>query len=156
MKLYCVRHGEAFSSAEDSKRTLTIPGSQDVEKIARYLKLQGVGISQLMHSPRLRAKQTAQIFAEQLAIEKVTECESILNEEADVTHMLTMIQSWGEDTMLVGHLPFMYKLVSALAMGDANYYPIVNYPPATVVCLEYFEQQRWVIDWLLNPGIVSE
>lgn len=156
MKLYCVRHGEAEPVDIDPERPLTAKGRQEVERVAYYLRDHGVKVLHIMHSTKLRAKQTATIFAKALMTEQVTECESILDEDADVSTLMEMIPTWTEDTLIVGHLPFMPRLISGLVMGNPNIYPIVNYPPAGVVCLEHFDQDRWIIQWILNPYLVSE
>ena len=155
MKLYCVRHGEANSIEVDPNRALSKKGTADVEKLADYLAPHRLTIPHLMHSSLTRAQQTAAILAQKLDVEEVTECAALLDESADVQPLIDMIPAWTEDTMLVGHLPVMMQLISALVVGDANYVPIVRCPPGTIVCLDYYESQRWVVDWILSPGIVS-
>ena len=151
MKLYCVRHGEAASAERDAERPLTEQGVNDVTRVAAYLANCDVKIAHVMHSTKLRAKQTATILSEALTPPQLTECASILDEQNAIEPMVEMIKTWTDDTMLVGHLPFMPRLVSALVIGDAENYPIVNYPPGTVVCLELYDQHRWIINWILGP-----
>jgi len=151
MKLYCVRHGEAASAECDAERPLTEQGVNDVTRVAAYLARCDVNVAHVMHSTKLRAKQTASILSEALMPSQLTECESILDEQNAIEPMVEMIKTWTDDTMLVGHLPFMPRLVSALVIGDAKNYPIVNYPPGTVVCLDLYDQNRWIINWILGP-----
>ncbi len=154
MKLYCVRHGEAMPPEVDPDRPLTEQGRLEVLRVAAYLGHCDVKAVHILHSTKLRAKQTAEIFADALASGRIAECESILDEQNAVEPMVDMIKTWTDDTMLVGHLPFMPKLVSALVIGDSENYPIVNYPPGTVVCLDGHDQERWIIDWILQPQLV--
>lgn len=154
MKLYCARHGEAFSADVDPERSLTDQGKSDVAVMAQQLALHDVDIQHIMHSPKLRASQTAEIFAAYLQIDNLTEVERLLGEDESVEPLVEMIQTWTDDTMLVGHLPFMSKLVSALVLQEEHYLPIVNFPPSAVVCLEYYDQGRWLINWVLRPNIV--
>ena len=154
MKLYCVRHGEAQPVDVDPQCGLSVTGKEDVTAVAQQLHSQQLYIPHILHSSKLRAVQTAQIFAQALGVEQVTETETLLDVDAEVQPLLEMIHSWNQDTMLVGHMPFMEKLVSALVIGDENNYPIVNFLPGTVICLEFNEQRRWVINWLLRPSIV--
>ncbi len=156
MNLYCVRHGEAESADVDPERPLTENGRQEVERVANYLHGHDLKVAHVMHSTKLRAKQTAEIFAEAMMPGQVTECESILDEDANVMELMQMIPAWTDDTMIVGHLPFMPRLISGLLIGNPHIYPIVNYPPAGVVCLQHFDQHRWIIQWILNPFLVSE
>lgn len=154
MKLFCVRHGEAFSADEDPNRALTPKGNDDVARVANYLKTQDVHMDEVLHSQKLRAKQTANIFANALSVDQINETDTLLDAEGDVTPLADMIPGMSGNVMLVGHLPFLYKLISELVINDENNYPLVNYPPGTVVCLEYGENQRWVISWILRPDLV--
>lgn len=154
MKIYCVRHGEAEESDVDPERPLTEHGVSDIESIARFMGEAGLHIDHMLHSPKLRAVQTAQIFASYLQADQVNECDTLLDEDNDIQLLVDMIPAWHGDTMLVGHLPYMYKLISALVLGQADFYPIVNYPPGTVVCLDRYDNERWIISWLLNPRLI--
>ncbi len=156
MKLYCVRHAEAMQPDVDPQRGLTPKGRADVTKIAQYLGYRGVHVAHIFHSAKLRARQTAEILAANINTGQISENDALLGEQNSVEPMLEMIGTWSEDTLLVGHLPSMSKLVSALVVGNEEQYPIVNFPPGTVVCLEYYEHHRWIINWLLRPNIVPE
>lgn len=156
MNLYCVRHGEAELAEVNPERPLTNKGRLEVERVAHYLQSHHIKVAHVMHSTKLRAKQTAEIFADALAPGQTTECESILDEDADVNVLIEMISTWTDDTLIVGHLPFMPKLISGLVIGNPDIYPIVNFPPSGIVCLQHFESHRWIIQWLLNPQLVSD
>lgn len=45
-----------------------------------------------------------------------------------------MVNGWTDDSRLVGHQPFLGKLVSRLVLGEER--TLVDYPSGTVVCLE--------------------
>jgi phosphohistidine phosphatase len=57
------------------------------------------------------------------------------------------------DTMVVGHLPFMAKLVSHLVTGDDSP-TLVAYQPGAVVCLELIEKD-WQINWMVRPELLG-
>ncbi len=156
MKLYCVRHGEAESAAVDPARGLTLQGRHDVTKVGRYLGARGVSVHHILRSGKERAKQTAEILAAQMKVAQIDEVERLLDPDALTSPLLDMIGAFTDDTMLVGHLPFMAKLVSALVIDNDAYYPIVQYPPGTVICLEYYEGRRWIVNWILQPVIVPD
>lgn len=153
MKIYCVRHGEAEEADVHPERPLTEQGCVDVEKLARFMGEAGLHVDHMLHSPKLRAVQTAEIFARYLNADQVNECATLLDEYSEVGPILDMVPMWHGDTMLVGHLPFMYKLISGLVLQDPNNYPIVNYSPGTVICLDRYNE-RWVISWHLSPGLI--
>ena len=156
MKLYCVRHAEAENVPEDKQRCLSAKGEEDVKKIACFLQKYDLHVHELMHSDKLRAVQTAKILASHLKVDQMTERGLLLDANAPIDVAVAEIKLLMDDTMLVGHLPFMDKLVSALVARNENFFPIVKFPPATVICLETVEDQHWVINWVLQPQLIVD
>lgn len=154
MKLYCVRHGIACGSEVNPARPLTDLGAMEVANIAGYLSQRGVVIDHIMHSCQLRATETAALFAQAFPAACITVCDTLLTEQGDIEPLLAVIAAMEEDTLLVGHLPFLLKLISTLVAGDVNLSPIVKFSPGTVICLEHGQNGRWVINWLLSPAMV--
>lgn len=68
LELYLIRHGIAAERGpkwpDDSKRPLTPEGIARLRKAAEGLIAAGVEIDQIVTSPLVRAKQTADVFAE--------------------------------------------------------------------------------------------
>jgi phosphohistidine phosphatase len=68
LELYLIRHGIAAVRGEeypdDSKRPLTSEGINRLRKEAKALEALAVGFDQIVSSPLVRAKQTADVFAE--------------------------------------------------------------------------------------------
>ena len=77
-----------------------------------------------------------------------------LNPNDPVEPMALTIAYWTSDVVLVGHLPFMAKLVARLVAGDERK-PVAAFVPGTVVCLEQAEAGDWVIAWMLRPELAS-
>jgi phosphohistidine phosphatase len=154
MKLYCVRHGEAVAALENPERPLTERGMIQVEAMAQQLVGANVHVMHMIHSQRLRARQTAEILAQALKPQLVTESASGLDETDSVDDTVEMIRYWHDDTMIVGHMPFMSRLVSALVLDDSHL-QIINFPPGAVVCLEHATDMQWVINWVLTPDIIT-
>lgn len=153
MKLYCVRHGEALPAPIDAERPLSDQGRSDVQGLARHLKDCGLHVHEIMHSDRLRAVETATLLAETLKPDELTQCDNGLDGLDSVEYMVDQINTWSDDTMLVGHLPMMSRLVSALVMHNADY-PMVNFAPGSIVCLDQVDPGRWIVNWLLRPRIL--
>jgi phosphohistidine phosphatase len=154
LKLYCVRHGEALSAVDDASRPLSPTGIHDVNRLAQYLASCGVEIPTIMHSPKERAKQTATIIGSVMKTANVVEADHGLDELDPLDQILEQIPLLHEDTMLVGHLPFMSQLVSALVTDNPDL-PLVRFGPASIVCLEQHEAQRWIINWLVSPQLLA-
>ncbi|MFV1973423.1 MAG: phosphohistidine phosphatase SixA [Thiohalobacterales bacterium] len=154
MRLYLVQHGEAVAKDVDPERPLSEQGVHDVTAIAGALRHAGIRVERVWHSGKCRAEQTAEILAKQVvraaAVEPVdgihpNDPVAVFAEDADV---------WDQDTLVVGHLPFMARLVSLLASGDPEQ-AVVRYSPGSVVCLERRDTD-WVILWMLRPELFAD
>jgi phosphohistidine phosphatase len=153
MKLYLVQHAEAKREEEDPTRPLSERGWKDIKKVADFLKKGGIGVSEILHSGKLRAKQTAEVLAE-----NISPSEGV--KEAEGLSPLDDPNIWGKkleekpgDVMLVGHLPHLSKLAGLLLTGDQDRKP-VNFKMGGVVCLEKDEAGNWSVQWILIPQIL--
>ena len=158
MKLFCVRHGRAEQLPDHTgERPLTQKGIDEVSKMATYLKRQGIHVAHLMHSGKLRARQSAEILAvtEVAAAGQTPEVCALLGSDYHTAPLINLIQEWHDDTMLVGHMPFMSQLVSALILGK-DIYDILRFSPGMVVCLERIENYRWILNWAVSPDLVPD
>src|ERR687897_643977 len=70
----------------------------------------------------------------------------------EVEAVARRISDWTSDVMLVGHLPFMGKLVAHLVAGDERK-PVAAFVPGTVVCLEQGEAGHSAIMWMVRPEL---
>jgi phosphohistidine phosphatase len=61
--------------------------------------------------------------------------------------------AWAEDTLLVGHLPFLARIVARLLVGNAEA-ELVAFRPGSAVCLERGGQGRWQLVWMLRPELM--
>ena len=152
MYLYLVRHGEAKSKEEDPERGLTEKGEQNVRTVAKEIARIKIHVSDIFHSPKPRAQQTAKIFAEQLKPEKGIDQSDNLLPDDDPGLWRMRLAGMKEDAMLVGHLPFMARLTGLLLCGDADRM-FVDFKPGGVVCLKRVES-RWAIEWMIVPEMV--
>jgi phosphohistidine phosphatase len=152
MRLYLVQHGDAVPEQSDPERPLSAAGRRDVEAVARLLASNAIRAERVAHSGKLRAQQTAELLAAVLAPGMVPETMTGLNPNDPIKPMARTIAEWTSDVMLVGHLPFMGKLVAHLVAGDQRK-PVVAFVPGTVVCLEQGETNRCAITWMVRPEI---
>ena len=63
------------------------------------------------------------------------------------------INEMDEDTAIVGHLPFLDRLLGLLVLGDADR-RIVDLKPVSTVCLKPAGDGRWLIEWAIDPGVI--
>ncbi len=108
---------------------------------------------QICHSGKPRARQTAEIFAGKLSVSQTGKLEGI-SPNSPVEEFIPTLLSWQQDTMVVGHLPFMARLAACLLTGDAEK-PVVEYRPGSVACLERLDESQWTLLWMLRPELLS-
>ena len=155
MRIYLVQHGEAVPAEVDPERPLSAAGEADVRRMAAALRSGGVSLARVLHSGKRRAEQTAEMLAAALGAAVQAEARSGLNPNDATASVAQEAASWEQDTMLVGHLPFMARLASRLIAGreDAD---IVAFRPGSVLCLERTEQRAWTIAWMLRPELLAD
>ena len=151
MKLYLVRHGECVSSAIDPDQPLTETGRKETEAVAQWLKPFGLEIDEIRHSVKTRAKETAEILAKTLAPQTQLIQREGLKPMDPIEPVLEEILASDQQLMLVGHLPFMEKLLTFLLFDEERDSP-VTLCGSCVVCLEG-EGRHWKIAWVVSPSI---
>jgi phosphohistidine phosphatase len=156
MKLYLAQHGEAVPKAEDPERPLSGQGRRDVRAVAAQLKSAGVRVERVWHSGKNRAEQTARLLAAAV-LPRGRKPQAIegIGPDAPVAEFSIDADVWEEDTLVVGHLPFMARLVALLTTGHSEP-DIVSYYPGSVVCLERADAGHWVVLWMIRPDILPE
>lgn len=153
MKLYLVRHGNAVDGSNDMIRPLSKEGIAEVRKVADFLKDHGCQVDTIYHSVRLRAKQTAEILHERLKVKKLLVERSGLSPNDAVTDVADFVERHKEDIMLVGHMPFMGKLVSLLVDKESGR-DLVIFRTGGVVVLEKKHGESWRIGAVIDPDIL--
>ena len=114
MQIYCARHGEAAAGELDSQRLLTDVGISEVERIALRMFGGGASINKIIHSPKLRAQQTAEIFARVLNVTELYPDEALVDESTDPTSFIDSLTAYGDNILIVGHLPFIHDFLSKM------------------------------------------
>jgi len=152
MKLYLAQHGDATSKKENPDRPLSVKGRNEVETIGRVLGRSGISVDAILHSGKLRARQTAELLAAQLAPGLAPQTNENLNPLDLPAVMAEEIDHWQDSILLVGHLPHMARLASLLLTGQEES-TIVAFTPGTIACLEKSEDKTWSLKWLLPPDM---
>jgi phosphohistidine phosphatase len=153
MRLYLVRHGQPLPKEEDPERSLSARGREEVEGIAQLLGQSGVQVARIAHSGKTRARETAEILATRIAGGGQVETAVGLSPMDPVEPVVDEAAGWEEDVMLVGHLPFMGRLVSLLVSGEEEA-EVAAFQPGAVVCLGRIGEDAWIVEWMITPEIV--
>jgi len=122
LTLVClVQHGEAVSEEVDPRRPLSERGRAEVERVASFLARAGFRVSRIVHSTKLRARETAEILARHLGAP--LEEAGGLEPRADPKPWAEKLQSTGDLQELAGYLDLGRVTEASLAMlGSREFY----------------------------------
>jgi phosphohistidine phosphatase len=165
MNIFILRHGiaadrgtEAFE--RDSERPLTGKGKRQLRRSAEAMKRMKLRFDLILSSPYVRARQTAEIVAEELKSKKRLKLSDTLKSENDPEAMIAEIarlKPTPKNVLLVGHEPYLSHLVSRLVSGNGNM--AMDFKKGGLCKLE-FEKLRdgggARLVWLLTPKLMKE
>ncbi len=150
MSIFLVQHGLSLPKTEDPEKGLSDRGREETLKIAGVAAGYGVKISKIFHSGKNRSEQTALIMAETLSPGLDIEFLSGISPMDDVKILGNRLDP-GSGHMVVGHLPYMEKLVTYLTSGREEP-KVLKFQNSGIVCLDR-DESGWFIRWTLNPNI---
>jgi len=150
MKLYLVRHGDYESKNDNPKKPLSEKGIRDIEKIADYSKrYMNIQIREIWHSGKLRARQTAKVMAKYIEPLHGRKQVKNLNPLDSPSHWGDYLKKEKDNLMLVGHLPYLAKLVALLVTGNEDN-NIIRFQMGQMVCLTK-KNREWKVHWVITP-----
>ncbi len=159
MLLILLRHGIAEDSqtnADDFQRPLTPAGRKKVARAAAGLHTLVPALDYIASSPKLRARQTAQLARDAWgkSAPAITEWPELLD-ETDFSALARKLWALGADTvLLVGHQPNLERLLNWLLKG-CNCALQVEWKKAGAAALEVdFERDACVLHWFLPPKVL--
>jgi phosphohistidine phosphatase len=126
INLFFLRHAKACVRSRkwspDSTRPLSGDGEKKMFEAARGIRSLDVSFDLILTSPYIRAFRTAEILGEVFESKKVFETKNLVP-EADPEAVIGEINenfSTLKQIVLVGHEPFMTRLMSVLLSGKDN------------------------------------
>lgn len=115
MELTLIRHAIAEPGADDSARPLSPRGRRRFRRSVKTLGALGLRFDQVLHSPKRRAVETAELLAS-LCDGKLVSTPLLAKEPG--------VELWerleGERLAVVGHEPHLSSLLSWLVTGEAD------------------------------------
>jgi phosphohistidine phosphatase len=161
MNLYVLRHGIAVEPGtpgfeRDSDRPLTPEGKRRLRQIAAAMKKMDLRFDLILSSPFVRAKQTAEIVAEELKLKKQLKFSDELAPGGSSKALIQKLNGWEpapENVLLVGHEPCLSRLVSLLVSGGAD--AAIEMKKGGLCKLEAAELRHGQcarLAWLLTPA----
>ncbi len=152
-RLYLVQHGQAETKADFSDRPLSEVGKATTEHVAAWAARSGLRVNEIWHSGKLRAKQTADIFTDKLRPCNGTVVQDGMKPKDDVRPFVEKLLDAPEGVMIVGHLPFLSRLVGLLVTGDPQQ-KLVRFSNSGIVALDR-EDGQWVICCTIPAGAAT-
>ena len=163
MKLYILRHGDAAEHGDprykEDERPLTPKGIQRTKQLAHALRLMEISFDAVLSSPLVRARQTAEIAARGLKIERKIDLTENLSPSGSMSKLVTeisIIRPVPESVLLVGHEPYLSGFISLLCVGGPNL--AVKLKKGALCRLEVEDLHCGKcaeLDWLLQPRIIG-
>ena len=108
-RIYLAQHGLAVDKAEHAERPLSQAGIDQTKAIAKTLHGSKTPTSRIFHSGKLRAQQTAEIFANVMNITSTSAVDG-LSPNDDVELLAQHLNV--NNALYIGHLPHLEKLVA--------------------------------------------
>ena len=152
MALYVVQHGKSLPKEQDPEKGLSTDGIQETERIAEVAKGYAVPVARIVHSGKKRALQTADIFGAALSPANGVEVQAGMKPLDDVRSFAERLPL-NQNIMLVGHLPFLERLIGLLVCDDPDQ-TVFKLQNSGIVCLDRVHPvDHLVIRWALMPHI---
>jgi len=154
-RLYLARHAQAATDGVSADRPLSARGVADARAMAELLRPLHLRLGVVWHSGLARAEQTADILARVLSTGKgVTGRRGLLPNDP-VVPVAAEIVAAKESLMIVGHRPFLRRLIALLIGGEPSADPFVL-SPGTVLCLEPDDAGLWRVLWVASPDLLPQ
>jgi phosphohistidine phosphatase len=145
MQLYLIRHAIASDEPDgpspdglpedldpmDAARPLTSRGARRFSDATRGLGRLGVRFDRILHSPLLRAVETAEILEDLLRGESIS---TPLLARSPELELLTRLE--GEAVAVVGHQPWLGELLGLLSLGTPEAGRVFTWKKGGVAWLE--------------------
>ena len=140
----------------DADRPLIPKGARRLHSVAAAMKKLELSFDLILSSPFVRAKQTAEIVATELKLKKRIEFFGGLvpggNPKA-LIHALDELKPSPDNVLLVGHEPYLSRLISLLVSGHAD--AVIEMKKSGLCKLDVVELQLGQcarLAWLLTPA----
>lgn len=153
MAIFLVQHGKSLPKEKDPDQGLSREGVAETQSMSQLAADMNIQVERIIHSGKKRALQTAEILMKALEPEAGIMKGSGLAPLDDVASFASTLNSQ-EQVMIVGHLPFLERLVSYLVAGSAES-PVIRFQNSAIVSLDVDnESERWVIRWVQFPRFI--
>ena len=155
LRFWLSRHGEAVdpdSAPTDFERTLTDRGRRQLSQLGQWLKQREEAPELILHSPLVRARQTAEALAAEFGLGGVpVRVESRLAPGINTEELLRLLSSLPVERVLcVGHQPDMSRCLAEIIGGGH-----IHFSPGTMAGVEFHGpilRSGGLLRWIADPS----
>ena len=154
LKLWLARHGEAVDSdmaRSDFDRVLTENGRRQLSELTRWLIEREAPPELILHSPLVRARQTAETIAAEIGADlDILRVENVLAPGIDPVALFKRLsEARPERVLCVGHQPDMSHCTAEMIGGG-----FIQFSPGTIAGIEFngpVIRHAGRLRWLASP-----
>jgi phosphohistidine phosphatase len=161
-QVYLIRHGiaaEPTAYEGDYERPLTVKGRAKTKAVARHLKALNLAFDDILTSPLVRARQTAEILLQAHLSTHLTVSET-LAPMGSFAKWLEWLATWREGRngvlALVGHEPDLSQWAELLILGDVQ--GVIQLKKAGIIGIEIPNGSdplgNGILFWLTPPRLL--
>jgi phosphohistidine phosphatase len=165
MELFLLRHGIATERGKETRgndfqRPLTPKGRRKMRRTAKAMRGLELSFDLILSSPLLRARQTADIVAEEFKLAEQLKLSKRLAPEGDSRDLirdLKRLHRGSKKVLLVGHEPYLSNLMATLLAGQ----PVIDIKlkkgGLCLLSIDSLQHGRCAtLEWLLTPGQMTK
>ena len=157
VEIYLLRHAHAGNpdkwTGDDAERPLSSKGRGQADRLGSFLAERGFKPDAVVTSPKVRAVQTAEVFAAPLKAR--VETDHRLASALDVDILATVIaDAGGGRVVLVGHDPDFSDLAAALAGIESL--PLKKGTLVRIDVTPPLSESSGLLRWLVPPDLISD
>jgi phosphohistidine phosphatase len=161
MDLYLMRHGDAVDLGDqgaetDEERMLSRRGREQTRQVARGLRVLGCRPQAVFTSPLVRARQTAEIVAQVLGLQRAVKAADVLMPGTPVAEVRRWLGRLRDDSvMLVGHMPDLGVLAGSLVSRSGDV--AIAFKKSGICRIEIPRAGRaqGTLEWLAPPALLQ-
>ena len=155
--IFLLRHAHAGDphkwTGDDAARPLSPRGRDQARRLGRFLAERALAFDTIVSSPKKRARQTAELFADAFGVGVAID--ERLAGPLDLDLLSSVIESAGGTTVvLVGHDPDFSELCRSLV--GAGHLPLKKGAIARIDAALPLQEGAGVLRWLVPPEVVAD
>ena len=156
LEIYLLRHAHAGNpdkwTGDDAERPLSSKGRAQADRLGRFLAERGFKPDAVVTSPKVRAIQTAELFAAPLKVRVETDHRLALALDVDILAMV-IADAGGGRVVLVGHDPDFSELAAVIAGVEAL--PLRKGTLVRIDVTPPISESSGLLRWLVPPDLIA-